>query len=495
MARKKRVLFVASEVVPFAKSGGLADVAGALPKALAKAGHEVIVVMPRYYVIDKSKLQHVPGPLGVPMGSLGELWAGVYESKLPGSDVKIYFIDHEGFFGRKGLYADENHVSYSDNDNRFIFLSKAAMQLAKKLRFKPHIIHANDWHTATIPVLRNTKYLYDPDFADAATVLTIHNLHYQGHFYKGAMDVLEVGWEHFTPEELEEFDGVNFLKGGITHADAVTTVSRQYAREIQTPEYGWGLDGHMRRHKEKLYGILNGVDYEEWSPAVDPYIAKKYDADDLSGKAVCKRALQKEFGLPERDEVPLIGFIGRFVDQKGIGLIASVMHEIVKMDVQVVFLGSGEKWAEGFFSEVAAKYPDKVGTWVGYNNALAHKIEAGCDLFLMPSLFEPCGLNQIYSLRYGTLPIVRGTGGLEDTIQNYIPETREGNGFKFYEPSPDAFFNTLSWAVDVWYNDKEGFAKLQQNAMKARFGWEEAASAYSRLYEMLSLKHALKRYQ
>ena len=495
MARKKRVLFVASEVVPFAKSGGLADVAGALPKALAKAGHEVIVVMPRYYVIDKSKLQHVPGPLGVPMGSLGELWAGVYESKLPGSDVKIYFIDHEGFFGRKGLYADENHVSYSDNDNRFIFLSKAAMQLAKKLRFKPHIIHANDWHTATIPVLRNTKYLYDPDFADAATVLTIHNLHYQGHFYKGAMDVLEVGWEHFTPEELEEFDGVNFLKGGITHADAVTTVSRQYAREIQTSEYGWGLDGHIRRHKEKLYGILNGVDYEEWSPAVDPYIAKKYDADDLSGKAVCKRTLQKEFGLPERDKVPLIGFIGRFVDQKGIGLIASVMHEIVRMDVQVVFLGSGEKWAEGFFSEVAAKYPDKVGTWVGYNNALAHKIEAGCDLFLMPSLFEPCGLNQIYSLRYGTLPIVRGTGGLEDTIQNYIPETREGNGFKFYEPSPDAFFNTLSWAVDVWYNDKEGFAKLQQNAMKARFGWEEAASAYSRLYEMLSLKHALKRYQ
>jgi len=494
MVDKKKVLFVASEVVPFAKTGGLADVAGALPKALAKRGHEVIVVMPRYYSIDKGKLQHVPGELGVPMGSMGELWAGVYESLLPGSDVKIYFIDYEHFFGRGGLYA-ENNVSYADNDNRFIFLSKAAMQLAKKLRFQPDIIHANDWHTATIPLLRNTRYVFDPDFSRAATVLTIHNLHYQGHFFKGAVDVLEVGWEHFTPDELEEFDGVNFLKAGIAHADAVTTVSRQYAREIQTPEFGWGLEEHIKKHNHKLYGILNGVDYDEWSPAVDPLIAKHFDVDDMSGKAVCKKDLQQEFGLPVREDVPLIGFIGRFVDQKGIGLIASVMHKILQMDVQLVFLGSGEKWAEGFFSELAGRHPDKIGTYIGYNNTLAHRIEAGCDLFLMPSLFEPCGLNQIYSLRYGTLPVVRATGGLEDTIENYHPETGSGNGFKFYEASPDAFFNTLTWAVDLYYNNREAFDNLRKNAMKARFSWDEAAEIYTELYEMVSLKQAMKRYQ
>ena len=494
MSNKLKILFVVSEAVPFAKSGGLADVAGALPKAIAKAGHEIIVVMPRYYSIDKSDLEHVPGPLGVPMGSMGELWAGVYKSKLPGSDVEIYFIDYEHFYGRPGLYGEEN-MSYPDNDNRFIFLSKAAFQLAKKLRFSPDVIHANDWHTATIPVLLNTRYRYDPDFADTTSVLTIHNLHYQGHFYMGAMDVLEVGWEQFVPEVLEEFDGVNFLKGGIAHADAVTTVSRQYAREIQTPEFGWGLEEHIRAHSDKLYGILNGVDYEEWSPAVDPYIAANYDLDDMGGKALCKAALQEDFSLPVRADVPLIGFIGRFVDQKGISLIASAMHDLLEMDIQMVFLGSGEKWAEGFFSDVANRYPDKVGTYIGYNNALAHRIEAGCDLFLMPSLFEPCGLNQIYSLRYGTLPIVRATGGLEDTIENFDPFSRFGNGFKFYEATPHALFNTVKWAVDVYYNDKKGFEALRENAMQARFSWDEAAKAYDTLYNMLHYQGQMKRYQ
>ncbi len=494
MSNKLKILFVASEVVPFAKSGGLADVAGALPKALVKAGHEVVVVMPRYYSIDKSDLEHVPGPLGVPMGSMGELWAGVYQTTLPGSDVRICFIDYEHFYGRAGLYGEEN-MSYPDNENRFIFLSKSAFQLAKKLHFKPDVIHANDWHTATMPVLLNTRYRYDSHFSQTASVLTVHNLHYQGKFYKGAMDVLEVGWEQFVPEVLEEFDGVNFLKGGIAHADAVTTVSRQYAREIQTPEFGWGLEGHIRAHSHKLYGILNGVDYDEWSPSVDPFIAQKYDLDNLSGKAACKAALQEEFGLPQRTDVPLIGFIGRFVDQKGIGLIASAMHEMLGLDIQMVFLGSGEKWAEGFFSDVAGKYPEKVGTYIGYNNALAHRIEAGCDLFLMPSLFEPCGLNQIYSLRYGTLPIVRATGGLEDTIDNYNPYDRSGNGFKFYEATSKALFDTLSWAVDVYNNDPEGLKALRENAMQARFSWDEAAKAYDTLYQMVHLKREMQRYQ
>ncbi len=494
MKQKLNILFVASEAVPFAKSGGLADVAGALPKAIAALGHEVIVVMPRYYAIDKADLEHIPGPLGVPMGAMGELWAGVYRGTLPNSEVAVYFIDFEQFYGRAGLY-DEQNMSYPDNDSRFIFLSKAAFQLAKKLRFSPDIIHANDWHTAVMPILRNTRYLGDPDFGESATVLTIHNLHYQGHFGKGAMDLLEVGWEQFVPEVLEEYDGVNFLKGGIAHADAVTTVSRTYAHEIQTPEYGWGLQDHIRAHAHKLYGILNGVDYEEWSPAVDPYIVKRYDLDDLSGKALCKAALQEEFGLPVRADMPLIGFVGRFVEQKGIGLIAGALYRLLEMDLQIVFLGSGEKWAEGFFSDVARRFPDRVGTYIGYNNPLAHRIEAGCDLFLMPSLFEPCGLNQIYSLRYGTLPIVRATGGLEDTIDNYDSFERFGNGFKFYEASPKALGDTVQWAVETYRDDPEGFAALRENAMQARFGWEEAARAYETLYRMLHLKRKLQRYQ
>ncbi len=494
MSQKLKILFVASEVVPFAKSGGLADVAGALPKAIAAKGHEIVVVMPRYYGIDKRDLEHIPGPLGVPMGSMGELWAGVYRTKLPGSGVWVYFIDYEHFYGRSGLY-DENNMSYPDNDNRFIFLSKAAFQLARKIDFKPDIIHANDWHTATMPVLKETRYALDPHFVDAASVLTIHNLHYQGRFYKGAIDVLEVGWDMFRPEVLEEYDGVNFLKGGIARADAVTTVSRQYAREIQTPEFGWGLEGHIKAHSDKLYGILNGVDYEEWSPAVDPYIAAHYDIDDMAGKAVCKEALQEDFSLPQRPDVPLIGFIGRFVEQKGISLIAHILPRLLEMDIQMVFLGSGEKWAEGFFSDVAARYPDKVGTYIGYNNALAHRIEAGCDLYLMPSLFEPCGLNQIYSLRYGTVPIVHATGGLEDTIENFDPYSRFGNGFKFYEASPESLFNTVAWAVKVYYDDKRGFGILRENGMRARFSWDEAADAYDKLYQMLYYKQQMKRYR
>jgi starch synthase len=273
------ILLAASEVVPFAKSGGLADVSGALPKALRALGHDVRVVMPRYYIVDKDKygLKPLEGSLGVPMGSMGEAWAAIYEGILPGSDVPVYFIEHEGFFGRKGLY-DEDGQGYDDNDNRFIFFSKAVMQLAKKLHFKPDVIHANDWHTAAIPVLLNTTYAFDPDFQYTGSLLTIHNLQHQGKFYKGAMDVLGVGWEHFNADELEEFDGINLLKGGIVHADAINAVSQKYAQEIRTPEFGWGLDRLIDAKAYKLYGILNGIDYDEWSPAVDSFILHELEA-------------------------------------------------------------------------------------------------------------------------------------------------------------------------------------------------------------------------
>jgi starch synthase len=482
MSQALKILFTASEVVPFAKTGGLADVAGALPKALAALGHEVVVVMPRYYAIDRSELEHLPGPLGVPMGSMGELWAGVYRTTLPESDVPLYLIDYEAFYGRSGLYTDEHGFGYPDNDIRFTFLSKAAMQLTHKLGFTPDILHAHDWHTAIQPVLRNTRYALDERFAETATVLTIHNLQHQGIFDERIMGILEVGWEHFTPYELEAMGGVNFLKGGIAHADAVTTVSRKYAQEIQTPEYGFGLDGHIRAHAHKLTGILNGVDYDEWSPAVDPYLPAHYDVGAMEGKGVCKAELQRHFGLPEDPDVPLVGFVGRFAEQKGIGLIAGAMEGLLHLGAQFVFLGTGEKWAEGFFSDVAGRWPDRVACHVGYSNALAHRIEAGADLFLMPSLFEPCGLNQIYSLRYGTLPIVRGTGGLDDTIVNYDPASGEGTGFKFWEASPDALYHTVRWAVETWREAPEAYRTMQERAMKERFDWERSAREYERVY-------------
>ena len=480
---KLNILIAASEVVPFAKSGGLADVAGALPKALRKLGHDVRIVMPRYYIVDIEKYGLVPldGSLGVHMGSMGEVWSAVFETVLPGSDVPVYFIDHEGFFGRKGLY-DENGEGFRDNDNRFIFFSKAAMQLAKKLHFKPDIIHANDWHTASMPILLNSTYAFDPDFENTGSLLTIHNLQHQGKFHKGVMDVLGVGWEHFNSSELEEHDAVNLLKGGIVHADAVSAVSEKYAQEIRTAEFGWGLHTLIDANGAKLYGILNGVDYDEWCPASDSFIPERFDLDDLSGKVTCKAELQKTFNLPERSDVVLIGLVGRFAEQKGIGLLASAIDNLMELNIQIVMLGTGEKWAEQFFSDVCGKYPQKFGIFVGYRNDLAHLIEAGSDLFLMPSLFEPCGLNQIYSLRYGTVPIVRATGGLDDTIDNYDVDTGAGTGFKFFDATPEALSSTVQWAVDTWHNDRTGFKKLRHNGMEKRFDWDAAAKSYEDLY-------------
>lgn len=482
---KLKIAFIASEVVPFAKTGGLADVAGALPKALKKSGHDIIVIMPRYYKIDKSKLIKIDAPLGVPMGSMGELWAAVYTTTLPNSDVPIYFIDYEEYFGRSGLYEENNH-SYQDNGDRFVFFSKAAMQLCNMLDFTPDIFHANDWHTATIPILAKTRFVHD--FANAKTVFTIHNMQHQGVFHKGLMDVLEIGWEHFNSHEFESLDHLNMLKGAIMHADAVTTVSKGYALEIQTPSFGFGLDNHLRAHSAKIYGILNGVDYDEWNPSKDNYLAKNFDVADMKGKNVCKRALQKHFGLKQKYNVPLIGFVGRFAEQKGIGLIASVISGLLDMDIQIVMLGTGEKWAEGFFSH-EAYHRENFGLHVGYSDELAHQIEAGCDMFLMPSMFEPCGLNQIYSLRYGTLPIVRATGGLDDTIVNFDLEQQIGNGFKFYDASSEALYNTIAWAVSIYNDHREAFVQMQERAMQDHFGWDDAAENYVNVYNnILGLK-------
>ncbi len=481
---KLNILIAASEVVPFAKTGGLADVAGALPKALRALGHDVRLVMPRYYLVDREKygLKRMEGSLGVPMGVMGEFWAGVYEGLLPQTDIPVYFIDYEEYFGRSDLY-DTNGEGFTDNDNRFIFFSRAVMQLSKKLHFHPDVIHANDWHTAAIPVMLNTLYKHDRDFSATGSLLTIHNLQHQGKFYKGVMDVLAIGWEHFY--DLEEHGSVNLLKGGIVHADAVSTVSRKYAQEICSADFGWGLEGLIGKYSYKLHGILNGVDYDEWSPSIDPFIPNHFDVEDMSGKVLCKCSLQESFHLPQRDEVPLIGLVGRLAEQKGIALIASAIHKLLEMEIQIVMLGAGEKWAESFFSHIAAIYPDKFSCFIGYRNDLAHQIEAGSDLFLMPSLFEPCGLNQIYSLRYGTLPIVRATGGLDDTIENYQNDAWHGTGFKFYDATEDALINTVGWAVHTWYNESSGFRQMQRNAMTRRFDWDVAGREYEALYYII----------
>jgi starch synthase len=478
----------ASEAVPFAKEGGLADVVGALPKFLRAKGHDVRVVMPRYYKVDREKFQlrQLPGALVVPMGIIGEMYCGVYEGRLPGSDVPIYFLEHEDFYGRDTLYERDNK-GYIDNDNRFIFLSRASLELCKMIEFSPDIVHAHDWHTAAAPVLLNTLYRQDPHLRESASVLTIHNMQHQGNFYEGAMDVLGLGWQHFNYLELEMDDQVNLLKGGIYHATHLNTVSEGYAREMQTPEYGWGLEGVVRERSGALRGILNGVDYDEWNPETDSLLPATYSAENMSGKAICKRELQKALGLPVRDDVPLIGMVSRLVKQKGIDILAEALPRLLGMDLQLVLLGAGEPWAHFFFGGMAADNPDRFACRIGYDNRLAHQIEAGCDFFLMPSAFEPCGLNQMYSLRYGTIPIVRATGGLDDSVENLDAGNRTGTGFKFWHLTPGALFDTVGWALHTWYHDKEMIGILRENGMAQRFTWDEAADKYDALY-----RHALE---
>jgi starch synthase len=481
-----RILITASEAVPFAKEGGLADVVGALPKFLALRGHDVRVVMPRYYRIDRERfsLRLLPGCLVVPMGIIGTMYCAVYEGKLPGSSVPVYFLEHEEFYGRDGGLYEQDNVSYLDNDNRFIFLSRASLELCRMLDFSPQVIHAHDWHTAAAPVFVNTVYRHDPWVGHAATVLTVHNMQHQGSFYEGAMEVLGVGWEHFNFLGLEMNGQVNLLKGGIYHATLLSTVSEGYAREMQTPEYGWGLDGVVRERAGELHGILNGVDYAEWSPETDPHLIVPYSGDDLSGKARCKTDLQRRVGLPERPGVPLIGVVSRLVKQKGIDVLAAALHRILTLDLQLVLLGAGEPWAHFFFGDHAARHPDRFACVIGYDNPLAHKIEAGCDFFLMPSAFEPCGLNQMYSLRYGTLPIVRATGGLDDSIKNFDELLLSGTGFKFRDLNAGALFDTIGWGVHTWYHRPDAIRTLIRNAMEQRFTWEEAAGKYDALYHL-----------
>ncbi|GHV09810.1 glycogen synthase 1 [Campylobacterota bacterium] len=476
-----KILFAASECHPFAKTGGLADVVGSLPKYLHELGHDVRVVLPRYYNVDRTKLNRHPAPLGVPMGIIGELWCGIYEGKLPGSEVPVYFIDYEQYFGRENLYTTDGGSGFLDNDNRFVFLSRAAMQLAKMLDFHPNILHCHDWHTAACALYLNTIYANDDHFRECASILTIHNMQYQGEFYNGLMNVLAVGWEHFNFREIERYDRVNLLKAGVTHSTMMSTVSPFYSQEILTPDFGYDLEDTLATRKHDLWGILNGVDLVDWNPKTDKTLPARFDASNLKGKAECKKALQKEMGLPVRN-VPIVAMVSRLVSQKGFDVIAEAIHDLLAMDIQMVLLGSGEAWAHFYFGDIAFLYPNKFACKIGFDAALSHRIEAGADMFLMPSRFEPCGLNQMYSQLYGTLPIVHGVGGLEDTVQNYNEATGEGTGFKFYGLTAKNLTNTVGWAVHTWYNRKEHFAAMQKRAMELNYSWAVSAKTYEMLY-------------
>ena len=483
MNRKLSLLFSVSEAAPFIKEGGLGDVAGALPRALEARGHDVRVVLPRYYAIDPHRhgLKLLPGSLVVPMGIIGDLYCGVYEGRLPGSDVPVYFLEHEAFYGREGVYGSGNE-GFRDNDNRFVFLSRATLELCRMLEFTPDLIHAHDWHTAAVPLFMNTIYRHDQYVGKAASILSIHNMQHQGNFYPGLMDVLGIGWEHFTFLGLEQENQTCLLKGGLYHATKLSPVSQGYAREIQSPEFGWGLEGVLRERSGDLVGIFNGVDYDEWNPESDPFIPAPYSAEDLSGKAICKLELQRRFGLPQRADLPLFGIISRLVEQKGTDVLAAAIHQILALDVQLVLLGSGEPWAHFYFGDIAAQYPEKFGCHIGFSNPLAHLIEAGSDFFLMPSAFEPCGLNQLYSLRYGTVPVVRAVGGLNDSVENFNERTLGGTGFTFHSLTPAALFDTIGWAAWTWHHNEAGMKALISNGMAKRFTWESAAEKYEQLY-------------
>ncbi|MCS6806260.1 MAG: glycogen synthase GlgA [Acidobacteriota bacterium] len=478
-----RVTFAASEVAPYAKTGGLADVLGALPKALARLGVDVKVMLPRYQFIQAGQL--LMGDLLVPF-NFGLMTASVYQDWR--DSVPIYLIDAPQYFARDGIYGSRDG-EYGDNIERFGFFSRAVLELEKRLGPPPHVIHCHDWQTGLIPLYLQTAYRGDPYYARTATLFTIHNLAYQGLFDPGKLPKLGFGLDVYrTDGGIEFHQAASAMKAGLIASTAITTVSPTYAREIQTPEHGCKLDGLLRARRNDLIGILNGVDYEQWSPEVDPYIAKNYSMQNLEGKTECKVDLLKRFGLPLELDRPLIGSISRLVYQKGFDLVEQAAERMLQMNCAYVVLGSGETEIEQFFQWLRDRYPDRVGFYRGVNNELAHQIEAGADIFLMPSRYEPCGLNQMYSLKYGTLPLVRGTGGLDDSVIDFDRLTQTGNGFKFYEYDAERLLEKFYEAL-LTYADPEMWRKLMLNAMSADFSWERSAREYLNVYRQLKARY------
>jgi starch synthase len=473
-----RILFVASEGLPFSKTGGLADVVEALPKALVAQGHECAVVLPRYRGTKATAV--VMPSLTIPMGGTRLRFPAIADGTVL-NGVRYYFVDDPVYFDRDGLYGSGSG-DYPDNAERYMEFCRAAIEISKHV-WPADVIHCHDWQTALVPVLLRTSYSDDPLVKNMPVVFSIHNMGYHGQFPKSVLERAGIPLTEFHPGGLEFYGNVNLLKGGLVYSDYLTTVSRKYAQEIQTPEYGYGLDGVARGRADRLVGILNGVDYSAWNPEKDKLIAARYSAKDLGGKHVCKQDLLEVFEMSkEHLERPLIGIVSRFADQKGFDLIAEKAHELMREDLVLVVLGTGERKYEDLFRALSAAYPGRVGVKIAYDNALAHKVEAGSDMFLMPSRYEPSGLNQMYSLKYGTVPIVRATGGLDDSIEPFDVEHGTGTGFKFKEYSGEALLFAVRQALHH-YMDERIWKRIQLNGMAKDFSWSKPAAEYAKLYE------------
>lgn len=476
------LLFVTPECSPFAQAGGLGDVAAALPRALARRGHRVHVVMPLYRGIDRSGLERTPHPLRIPVGTKtreAHLWRGSL-----GKDISLWFVEEPGYFDRPGIYGP-NGRSHPDNLQRFSFLSRASIEASEHLGLGVDVVHANDWPTALTVLHARHRAL--------PSVFTIHNVGYQGRFPLEGFPLTGLPPQDLHSDSLEHFGTLNMMKGAILNASMLTTVSPTYAREIQEPTGGGGLDGVLRSRGDALRGILNGIDIDEWNPAKDPYLPAHFDAEDVSGKAACKAALQRRSGFAERPEVPLFGIVARLTHQKGLDVLAHALGRVLSLDVQVVLLGTGDPEAERFFRTATRARPDRFRAWIDFDVRLAHLIEAGCDFFVMPSRYEPCGLNQLYSLRYGTLPIVRATGGLDDSVESYDESTAAGTGFKFHDLTPQSVYDVIGWAVSTWYDRPAHIAAMQHRAMRSDFSWSAAAFAYEQVYREAVARHARER--
>lgn len=478
----KKILFAASEGVPFIKTGGLADVVGSLPKCIDKRYFDVRVIIPRYVCMKqewKDKMQYVRH--FYMDFDWKNVYVGLLEAEVEG--VHYYFIDNEYYFNGSKVYSDDQKWEIE----RYAFFSKAVLSALPVLGFRPDVIHCHDWQTGLIPVYLKERFQEGDFYRGIKSVITIHNLKFQGKWdTKTVRGITGLPEFYFTPDKLEAYKDANLLKGGIVYSDAVTTVSSTYAEEIKTPFYGEGLDGLLRARERDLRGIVNGIDYAEFNPETDPYIVKQYNAVNFRKEKVKnKRALQQELGLCQDDRKMMIGVVSRLTDQKGFDLIAYIMDELCQDDIQLVVLGTGEERYENMFRHFDWKYRDKVSANIYYSDALSHKIYASCDAFLMPSLFEPCGLSQLMALRYGTIPIVRETGGLKDTVQAYNEYEGTGTGFSFTNYNAHEMLNTIRYAEQVYYDRKREWNKMVDRAMAADFSWHVSARKYQEMYDWL----------
>jgi starch synthase len=486
-----KILMVSSEVFPFAKVGGLGDVIPHLSTALSSRGHDVKIFMPRYYRIDRVLLDRHPAPLEIRLGE-EQLWGALYHSELPESDLDIWFLEHEGLFGRQGIYGDEQNRDFPDNIKRFAVLSKAAFSLCRQIQWFPDIIHSHDWASGLVQTYLKSHEATG-QFLECAGVFSIHNIGYQGIFPADDLPVLGFGWEDFHSLGLEYHQKISTLKSALVCADQLTTVSPNYAREILAPELGFGMDGVLRERQSDLSGILNGMDYDEWNPGRDQHIPYPYDVESLQNKALNKNFVQQEANLEISTRPPMIGIVSRLVSQKGFALLMGESGEHLRkicreLDLQMVILGTGEDWIEESIRQVASEVPN-LRAYIRYNEKMSHVIQAASDFFLMPSLYEPCGLTQMYALRYGTLPIVSPTGGLLDSVSDIIanPGTGtgiliEGSGENGRDITEESLFESISRAVSLWQNRREDYVAAQKRGMAIRFSWDVAALGYEEVY-------------